>query len=225
MKRFITLFSALAMSLALAAPAAAEQRTPYQDAITGLGDAGVIPAVSQEQLDVFRPLTRLEAAVLISDAFNLAELQPQELADRPDLVKRTAYAGALESINEAFMVSAAKDTIGSPAHGAVEAVINAQLMSIDGTAFNPEGPMTGHEFVTLLAKAFYGPEKPVDHAYQAVRDGWIDARFDHDDYITRGEAALAVYNIIGREDYESVTLFVTSDIHGHLIPYMPAGSA
>jgi 2',3'-cyclic-nucleotide 2'-phosphodiesterase (5'-nucleotidase family) len=115
--------------------------------------------------------------------------------------------------------------IGSPSHGAVEAVVNAGLMDIEGAAFNPEEPMTGHEFVTLLAKAFNGPEKPVDHAYQAVKDGWIDARFDHEDYISRAEAALAVYNIIGRDDYKSVTLFVTSDIHGHLIPYTPASSA
>lgn len=242
MKRFLSVFLAvfLILSLSITSGFATESivlhgdapvahsfsdvnGSPFEDAVEYLWQRGIVVGVPGGSFAPDKYLSRAEAAVLIQRAFQLVPITPQDLEDQPELSKVRAYSGALGTVNESFTVSAAKDTIGLWAQPSVESILNVTLMETVDETFNPAAPMTSAEFSALLANALYGPEKPGDHLASAIEAGYIDAGSDTP--ITRGEAAAALAGLLQKSDVQSITMFVTSDIHGHLLPYTPSGSA
>jgi hypothetical protein len=169
MKKALSLLLTLAIMLtliiipasdAMASPSFPDiSGSPYAQAIESLVALGVVNGNPDGS---FRPdsiLSRAEAAALIQRAFRIYPIIP--LVTEEDIVKRTVYGGTLESINEAFLVAAAKDATGHWAQGSIEAVINAGIVGVnDLNQYNPGTGITESDFVSMLANAFIGVTDP-----------------------------------------------------------------
>jgi len=225
-------FIFLPSSHALAAPSFPDiEGSPYFEAIENLVALGVVNGNPDGSFLPENDLSRAEAAALIQRAFRLYPIIP--LVTEEDIIKRTVYGGALESINEAFLVPAAKDATDHWAQGSIEAIINAGIAGVDElNQFNPNASITEDEFVTMLAKAFIGAGEAdaAERLATMIAGGDLDMGDDPvtvgvDTPLTRGRAAAALAMIICSERYIQLQVFATSDIHGHLDSYTPGGSA
>lgn len=230
--RKLSLFLALLLLVTIVPiPASAADATfqdiadsPYKAAIENLQKLGIVSGTSQATFEPNRALTRAEAAMLIKKVFRLVDIVPQDLEDQPDLPKTRVYSGSLGVVNESFTVSASKDSVGHWAHYAIESVVNSDIMALTDQKFSPQAPISGDDFATALAKAIYGPEQPVEHLNKAVAEGYIPEDILGDEPLSRAEAAGALDGVLTGKSMKVIAVFVTSDIHGHLIPYTPSGS-
>jgi 2',3'-cyclic-nucleotide 2'-phosphodiesterase (5'-nucleotidase family) len=226
-KGFLLLAAALCCGLVLscatardAGPAAAPAR------IARLESAGVRDAAYLARLD---KVTRADAARVLAEAFKLVPISPVPFAGEEGVQKVISYKSSSGAINEAFLVAGAKDAASSPDRKAIEALVNATVMELgpDG-AFRPEAGLSGREFAELVAKCVYGPDRKIDFLAQAAKDGLLPelGKAAWASEPLSGERAAWLLDLVvgdGR-NFKVVTVFATSDIHGNLVPYTPAGS-
>ena len=125
---------------------------------------------------------------------------------------------------DAVLMPAAPDAVGTWAETVANTVLEARLMDqIDGS-FQGDKTMTRSEFALAVMKAVYGSDKDMDFLAQGQADGLLPEGLTLDDTVmTRGEAALLLDT--ATRDLTIITTMSTSDIHGHMTPYTPSGSA
>ena len=125
---------------------------------------------------------------------------------------------------DAVRMPAGPDAVGTWAETAANTVLEARLMDqIDGS-FQGDKTMTRSEFALAVMKAIYGADKDMDFLAQGQSDGLLPEELTLDDTVmTRGEAALLLDT--ATRDLTIITTMSTSDIHGHMTPYTPSGSA
>ena len=116
------------------------------------------------------------------------------------------------------MLAAAKDCVDLPTAPKIEAVINAQLLSLadDHLSFRPDAPITVREMATAVAKALYGADLKIDHLQKAIDAGLLKASDLTDEPITATQVETLFAFL---QDMQVVSVFATADIHGNYIPY------
>ena len=237
MKRFrisaLALAAALSLSLAVPAAAVSDAAGPYADSIQALADRDVIKGDGTGAYRPGDPLTRAAAASLLYEAFDLVPVFSME-APAPEAsedgtaaepVTKEFYSTATTVATlDAALMPAAPDAVDTWAETAANTVLEARLMDqIDG-AFHGEQAMTRADFALAVMKAVYGADRDMDFLAQGAQDGLLPDGLTLDDtVITRGEAAWVLDT--ATKDLTIITTMSTSDIHGHMTPYTPSGSA
>lgn len=233
-KRILPMSLAMALSVSLAAPvAAAEPAVPYVESIQALTDRGVIKGDGTGAYRAEDPLTRSAAASLLYEAFYLVPVfsmeapapQANEDGTMPEPLTKQFYSTSTTVATlDAVLMPAAPDAVGTWAETVANTVLEARLMDqIDGS-FQGDKTMTRSEFALAVMKAIYGADKDMDFLAQGQSDGLLPEELTLDDTVmTRGEAALLLDT--ATRDLTIITTMSTSDIHGHMTPYTPSGSA
>ena len=233
-KRILPMSLAMALSVSLAAPvAAAEPAVPYAESIQALTDRGVIKGDGTGSYRAEDPLTRSAAASLLYEAFYLVPVfsmeapapQANEDGTMPEPLSKQFYSTSTTVATlDAVLMPAAPDAVGTWAETVANTVLEARLMDqIDGS-FQGDKTMTRSEFALAVMKAIYGADKDMDFLAQGQSDGLLPEELTLDDTVmTRGEAALLLDT--ATRDLTIITTMSTSDIHGHMTPYTPSGSA
>ncbi|WP_417092661.1 5'-nucleotidase C-terminal domain-containing protein [Intestinimonas timonensis] len=233
-KRILPMSLAMALSVSLAAPvAAAEPAVPYAESIQALTDRGVIKGDGTGAYRAEDPLTRSAAASLLYEAFYLVPVfsmeapapQANEDGTMPEPLTKQFYSTSTTVATlDAVLMPAAPDAVGTWAETVANTVLEARLMDqIDGS-FQGDKTMTRSEFALAVMKAIYGADKDMDFLAQGQSDGLLPEELTLDDTVmTRGEAALLLDT--ATRDLTIITTMSTSDIHGHMTPYTPSGSA
>lgn len=233
-KRILPMSLAMALSVSLAAPvAAAEPAVPYVESIQALTDRGVIKGDGTGSYRAEDPLTRSAAASLLYEAFYLVPVfsmeapapQANEDGTMPEPLTKQFYSTSTTVATlDAVLMPAAPDAVGTWAETVANTVLEARLMDqIDGS-FQGDKTMTRSEFALAVMKAIYGADKDMDFLAQGQTDGLLPEELTLDDTVmTRGEAALLLDT--ATHDLTIITTMSTSDIHGHMTPYTPSGSA
>lgn len=233
-KRILPMSLAMALSVSLAAPvAAAEPAVPYVESIQALTDRGVIKGDGTGAYRAEDPLTRSAAASLLYEAFYLVPVfsmeapapQANENGTMPEPLTKQFYSTSTTVATlDAVLMPAAPDAVGTWAETVANTVLEARLMDqIDGS-FQGDKTMTRSEFALAVMKAIYGADKDMDFLAQGQSDGLLPEELTLDDTVmTRGEAALLLDT--ATRDLTIITTMSTSDIHGHMTPYTPSGSA
>lgn len=233
-KRILPMSLAMALSVSLAAPvAAAEPAVPYVESIQALTDRGVIKGDGTGAYRAEDPLTRSAAASLLYEAFYLVPVfsmeapapQANEDGTMPEPLSKQFYSTSTTVATlDAVLMPAAPDAVGTWAETVANTVLEARLMDqIDGS-FQGDKTMTRSEFALAVMKAIYGADKDMDFLAQGQTDGLLPEELTLDDTVmTRGEAALLLDT--ATRDLTIITTMSTSDIHGHMTPYTPSGSA
>lgn len=233
-KRILPMSLAMALSVSLAAPvAAAEPAVPYVESIQALTDRGVIKGDGTGAYRAEDPLTRSAAASLLYEAFYLVPVfsmeapapQANEDGTMPEPLTKQFYSTSTTVATlDAVLMPAAPDAVDTWAETVANTVLEARLMDqIDGS-FQGDKTMTRSEFALAVMKAIYGADKDMDFLAQGQTDGLLPEELTLDDTVmTRGEAALLLDT--ATRDLTIITTMSTSDIHGHMTPYTPSGSA
>ena len=233
-KRILPMSLAMALSVSLAAPvAAAEPAVPYVESIQALTDRGVIKGDGTGAYRAEDPLTRSAAASLLYEAFYLVPVfsmeapapQANEDGTMPEPLTKQFYSTSTTVATlDAVLMPATPDAVGTWAETVANTVLEARLMDqIDGS-FQGDKTMTRSEFALAVMKAIYGADKDMDFLAQGQSDGLLPEELTLDDTVmTRGEAALLLDT--ATRDLTIITTMSTSDIHGHMTPYTPSGSA
>lgn len=233
-KRILPMSLAMALSVSLAAPvAAAEPAVPYVESIQALTDRGVIKGDGTGAYRAEDPLTRSAAASLLCEAFYLVPVfsmeapapQANEDGTMPEPLTKQFYSTSTTVATlDAVLMPAAPDAVDTWAETVANTVLEARLMDqIDGS-FQGDKTMTRSEFALAVMKAIYGADKDMDFLAQGQTDGLLPEELTLDDTVmTRGEAALLLDT--ATRDLTIITTMSTSDIHGHMTPYTPSGSA
>lgn len=233
-KRILPMSLAMALSVSLAAPvAAAEPAVPYAESIQALTDRGVIKGDGTGAYRAEDPLTRSAAASLLYEAFYLVPVfsmeapapQANEDGTMPEPLTKQFYSTSTTVATlDAVLMPAAPDAVDTWAETVANTVLEARLMDqIDGS-FQGDKTMTRSEFALAVMKAIYGADKDMDFLAQGQTDGLLPEELTLDDTVmTRGEAALLLDT--ATRDLTIITTMSTSDIHGHMTPYTPSGSA
>ena len=233
-KRILPMSLAMALSVSLAAPvAAAEPAVPYAESIQALTDRGVIKGDGTGSYRAEDPLTRSAAASLFYEAFYLVPVfsmeapapQANEDGTMPEPLTKQFYSTSTTVATlDAVLMPAAPDAVDTWAETVANTVLEARLMDqIDGS-FQGDKTMTRSEFALAVMKAIYGADKDMDFLAQGQSDGLLPEELTLDDTVmTRGEAALLLDT--ATRDLTIITTMSTSDIHGHMTPYTPSGSA
>ena len=233
-KRILPLSLAMALSVSLAVPvAAAESAAPYAESVQALTDRGVIKGDGTGAYRAEDPLTRSAAASLLYEAFYLVPVfsmeapapQANEDGTMPEPLSKQFYSTSTTVATlDAVLMPAAPDAVGTWAETVANTVLEARLMDqIDGS-FQGDKTMTRSEFALAVMKAIYGADKDMDFLAQGQADGLLPADLPLDDTVmTRGEAAHVLD--AATRDLTIITTMSTSDIHGHMTPYTPSGSA
>lgn len=233
-KRILPLSLAMALSVSLAVPvAAAESAAPYAESVQALTDRGVIKGDGTGAYRAEDPLTRSAAASLLYEAFYLVPVfsmeapapQANEDGTMPEPLSKQFYSTSTTVATlDAVLMPAAPDAVGTWAETVANTVLEARLMDqIDGS-FQGDKTMTRSEFALAVMKAIYGADKDMDFLAQGQTDGLLPGELTLDDTVmTRGEAALLLDT--ATRDLTIITTMSTSDIHGHMTPYTPSGSA
>lgn len=233
-KRILPMSLAMALSVSLVAPvSAAEPAAPYAESIQALTDRGVIKGDGTGAYRAEDPLTRSAAASLLYEAFYLVPVfsmeapapQANEDGTMPEPLSKQFYSTATTVATlDAVLMPAAPDAVGTWAETVANTVLEARLMDqVDGS-FQGDKTMTRSEFALAVMKAVYGADKDMDFLAQGQTDGLLPEGLTLDDTVmTRGEAALLLDT--ATRDLTIITTMSTSDIHGHMTPYTPSGSA
>ena len=233
-KRILPLSLAMALSVSLAVPvAAAESAAPYAESVQALTDRGVIKGDGTGAYRAEDPLTRSAAASLLYEAFYLVPVfsmeapapQANEDGTMPEPLSKQFYSTSTTVATlDAVLMPAAPDAVGTWAETVANTVLEARLMDqIDGS-FQGDKTMTRSEFALAVMKAIYGADKDMDFLAQGQTDGLLPGPPPLDaPAMTRGEAALLLDT--ATRDLTIITTMSTSDIHGHMTPYTPSGSA
>lgn len=236
--RILSLSMALATAVTLASPAAQAAELndvsgPYAQSIERLVQKGVIKGDGTGAYHPEEPLTRAAAASLLYEAFYLvpvfsmeapaAQINEDGTTAEP-LTKQFYSTSTTVATLDAVLMPAAPDAVDTWAETVANTVLEARLMDqIDG-AFQGDRTMTRSEFALSVMKAVYGADKQMDFLAQGKADGLLPESLTLDDTtITRGEAALLLDT--ATRDLTILTTMSTSDIHGHMTPYTPSGSA
>lgn len=199
--------------------------TPYKEAIETLSKLGIVEGTGNA---TFRPedlMTKAEAATMVKRGFKLVDINPMVWEKDPTLTKVVTYDDILQPITEAFTVPAAKDISTHWGYQAMEGVLNARIDTVVDNTYNPNNTISEKDFSLMITKALYGADLKIDFLEKGVKDGYILAEnTKNTEAISRGKAAEILANIVGKDGFRVTTLFVTSDIHGNIIPYQPSGS-
>lgn len=165
-------------------------------------------------------LTREEMAVLIQNGFDLVTM-PYRTTGNGELKKSfISTETSMVTLETAIMPAASDVENDKWSKGAIETLLEARVMEIQNGNFNPAGKITKKEFAEILGKTIYGAEKKINHTEALQRDGFLPKNFElSDKAITVKEAGDIIGKIVKNKDFKIVSLFVTSDIHGHLQPY------
>lgn len=233
-KRILPMSLAMALSVSLAAPvAAAEPAVPYAESIQALTDRGVIKGDGTGSYRAEDPLTRSAAASLLYEAFYLVPVfsmeapapQANEDGSMPEPLTKQFYSTSTTVATlYAVLMPAAPDAVGTWAETVANTVLEARLMDQIDDSFQGDKTMTRSEFALAVMKAIYGADKDMDFLAQGQSDGLLPEELTLDDTVmTRGEAALLLDT--ATRDLTIITTMSTSDIHGHMTPYTPSGSA
>lgn len=176
--------------------------------------------MSEKQLDSSKNklLTREDAAVLLVDSFELVEINSLDIKGFENTPKELGYSmsGAFGSAN---VIAGAKDSINSNNQKSIETIINSTVMNLmeDRLSFNPNGKVTEKEFATYIAKALYGPDLKIDFLKTAIKDGFFKSNLKNT-FITLKKAE-KLLDFTKSDDFQVLTTFATSDIHGNYVPY------
>lgn len=199
--------------------------SPYEAAINKLVQAGIVEGSKDKKFYPEANLTKAEAAAFISRAFKIVEITPMIWKENPDLQKENAYDDPLKPITEAFTVPPAKDIINHPDYKAIEGILNARIDTVSNRTYHPNASISTKDFCTMLAKAYFGPDKKIDFLAEGVEAGlFTEEEGKCSAPISRELTAYLIANAALNDNFKTVTAFVTSDIHGNLLPYTPSGS-
>lgn len=199
--------------------------SPYEDAINKLVQSGIVDETQDKKFYPYANLTKAEAATFIGRAFKIVEISPMIWEENPDLQKETAYDDPLKPITEAFTVPSAKDIINHRDYKAIEGILNARIDTVSNRTYHPDENISYKNFCIMLAKAYFGPDKEIDFLAKGVEAGLFTEQEGKSlAPVSRAAAAYLIANAALNDNFKVVTAFVTSDIHGNLIPYTPSGS-
>lgn len=199
--------------------------SPYEVDINKLVQAGIVEEAKDKKFYPDANLTKAEAATFISRAFKIVEITPMIWKENPDLQKENAYDDSLKPITEAFTVPSAKDIINHQAYKAIEGILNARIDTVSNRTYLPNANISYKDFCTMLAKAYFGPDKKIDFLVKGIEAGLFTKEESKSTApISRGLTAYLIANAVLNDNFKTVTAFVTSDIHGNLLPYTPSGS-
>ena len=164
------------------------------------------------------PYTRADAAVYLAETFGLADIHASRIEGYETTPKEMGYSASSDAITAANVIAAAKDCVDLPTDPKIEAVINAQLLSLadDHLSFRPDAPITVREMATAVAKALYGADLKIDHLQKAIDAGLLKASDLTDEPITATQVETLFAFL---QDMQVVSVFATADIHGNYIPY------
>lgn len=232
-KRITSLLLALVLLVTFSLPAMASNDTQYftdisqstyQEAIVSLHEMGVVSSAPDH---LFRPedkLTKAEATALLTRGFHLSKVQPIPAED-PTMEKSFTYTDPLQVIDDSFSIPSAADLVGHWGIQYVEGLIKVRAVEVEGKTFTPSTSVTKAEWSKMLANVIFGVDQSKDVVKAAVEAGFIDATVaTSTEAITRAEAAGMLAKILNNPEFKVVTIFATSDIHGHLQPYTPRGA-
>lgn len=76
------------------------------------------------------PYTRADAAVYLAETFGLADIHASRIEGYETTPKEMGYSASSDAITAANVIAAAKDCVDLPTAPKIEAVINAQLLSL-----------------------------------------------------------------------------------------------
>lgn len=108
----------------------------------------------------------------------------------------------------------------SPSIDFVYIIFNLQVLN----EYNPDASITKEKFAELPVKIVFGADTDAGFIDELVQTALIDKELvNSKDFITRAEAAYIVNTIISNPNFKIITVFATSDIHGHLEPYKASG--
>lgn len=199
--------------------------SPYEAAINKLLQAGIVEETKDKKFYPETNLTKAEAATFISRAFKIVEITPMIWKENPDLQKENAYDDPLKPITEAFTVPSAKDIVNHTAYKAIEGIFNARIDTVSNRTYLPNASISTKDFCTMLAKAYFGPDKKIDFLAKGVEAGlFTEEESKCIAPISHEFTAYLIANAVLNNNFKTVTAFVTSDIHGNLLPYTPSGS-
>jgi len=187
--------------------------------------SGVLSAENHEAFlaysrDADALLTRGEASELIVKAFGLPLIYP--LRVESDVQKKFEYTDTLAVIDESFVVSSAQDIALHRYEPFIEGLIKVRAVSVDDGRFYPDEPITADVLSEIVAKVVFGVEGD-SNTIDRFRSIGIEPPLGKIP-ITRGEAVEFVKNIVLDPAFSTISILVTSDIHGHVVPYYPGAS-
>lgn len=193
----------------------------YKEAILNLHKQGIISTDSNSLFYPNRILTKAEAAALLVRAFKLPEIQPMVIEDT-NIEKQFSYSDPLQVIDESFTIPSAKDIVNHWGLNYIEGIIKVRADEVKENTYNPNDKVTKAKFADMIAKIIFGADQKIDFSKKAVELGFVTEEFTNSqDLISREEAADILYNIVSNSEFKVITVFATSDIHGHLEPYKP----
>ena len=168
------------------------------------------------------PITGAEAAEILVGAFRLATIKPLILPD--PVQKKFVYTDTLGVIDEGFAVPSASDIAGHDSIEFIEGLYKVRAVDEGDGLFGPDEPMAGAKFIEALGRIVFGIDPAIDRIAQLKAVFGIDAGEWIDKPVGRMQAAELIGKVVGANRFTTVTVLVTSDIHGHLEPYKPGTS-
>ncbi|TDQ38310.1 bifunctional metallophosphatase/5'-nucleotidase [Aureibacillus halotolerans] len=199
------------------------QRSPMQETILALNEKGIVSDAQNFYPD--RSLTKAEAATLLVRAFKLPEIEPTP-SDDPNVVKKHTYEDPLAVIDESFTVPSADDITDHWGYHYIEGALEVRVQQVEGEQYLPDSPVSKARWVEMVIDTVYGVDQSVNAVEKAVEIGIATAEEATDTApVSREDAAVILAKLIENPDFKVITVFATSDIHGHLEPYAPTEEA
>lgn len=229
--RFISILLAFVLIFGLGVPSMGAEvyafsdiaDSQYSEAIQELYTEGIVNGVADNKFYPERLLTKAEAATLLVRGFRLSEIEPLIVEDS-ELEKKFTYSNPLEVITDEFSIPSAKDIVSHWGLNYIEGLLKVRADSVDNNEYKPNDNITKAKFAELVVKVVFGADTKTEFIDELVQTGLIDKEIiSSEEFITRGEAAYIVNAILSNPDFKIITVFATSDIHGHLEPYKASG--
>lgn len=230
-KRFISIFMTMVLVLGLSVSTLAAEEPVFNDiselhyeqAIMELYDKGVISPNPNNKFYPERILTKAEAAALLVRGFNLSEIEPL-IIENIELEKKFSYSNPLEVITDEFSIPSSNDIVNHWGMNYIEGLLKVRADVVSDNEYKPNDTLTKTKFTEMISKVIFGVDKEIDFIKEIVDLGFVSKEFaTSDELINRGEAAYVLHNILFNPDFKVITVFATSDIHGHLEPYKASG--
>lgn len=222
-KRFLSLMLVVVLIIGVSIPAVAQDvftdiaNSEYKTAILDLHSKGIISSNPDGKFYPKRLLTKAEAAVLLVKGFQLSEIEPL-IIENSELEKKFSYSNPLEVITDAFSIPSSRDIVGHWGIDFIEGLLKVRADIVENDKYNPEETITKGKFLEMITKIIFGADSKLEDTL-----GLIDIEINSDEPINREEAAFILYNIVSNPNFKIITVFATSDIHGHLEPYQASG--
>lgn len=195
----------------------------YNEAILQLFADGIVNGDVNNEFYPERLLTKAEAAALLVRGFKLSEIEPL-IVDNSELEKKFTYSNPLEVITDEFSITSTKDIVNHWGLNYIEGLLKVRADSVVNNEYNPDASITKAKFAELVVKIVFGADTDAGFIDELVETGLIDKDvISSKEFITRGEAAYIVNTILSNPNFKIITVFATSDIHGHLEPYKASG--